>query len=639
MSIKTLRKRTALTVITGLTAATLSVVSAPVAQAGGAGVVATSHPNVGTANIDPVVSSSINGHLMVATATNNGPVAVVTSTATGASALSKGLLNKDSSSSTAQTATVLAGGALSLYAYVSTAVTFTATGGTLSSVNTYSGGFATAAYTVLYNSTNTASVIQNNQAITAAGNSATAVGAIWTAPTTAGTYTLTMSTGWPVSSGVNVVPTLTTPSSTLAGQITVSVVATSAGGSYDSSKSACKVDTAGAAISYSSSSPAVDTTAIFTKDSAAYINFDLNDAYTQNLASGVLVATATNGALLNMGAGGSLTVGTGSTAIYNEAGVSDTVRIDQPTSGNPLTTTVTISYNGTTVCTKTVTIRGAVAKLTVANVGTQNLDGVGSATTSNGNQWMYQKTQLFTAGLFTVVATDSAGNIVSTPSDLGTYSAASGTGVQVPAISVISRSSTAVATTPLVYNYGSWSCGSTAGESQVTIRFTTTATGKSVVSDPFKARCAGNASTYTASLDKASYIQGDIAKATVKFFDSKGNPANNVTAVGANTWVLPYMTGVDFTVANGASSTAVSDANGEIVYTFTVGATTAAVAGTYTGIIEYSVPALGVKSTPTYKLSTGGDTTTNADVLKSIVALIASINKQIQALQKLILKR
>jgi hypothetical protein len=29
----------------------------------------------------------------------------------------------------------------------------------------------------------------------------------------------------------------------------------------------------------------------------------------------------------------------------------------------------------------------------------------------------------------------------------------------------------------------------------------------------------------------------------------------------------------------------------------------------------------------------------NADVLKSIVALIASINKQIQALQKLILKR
>ena len=58
-------------------------------------------------------------------------------------------------------------------------------------------------------------------------------------------------------------------------------------------------------------------------------------------------------------------------------------------------------------------------------------------------------------------------------------------------------------------------------------------------------------------------------------------------------------------------------------------------------IIDFSAltAVAAVKSTPTYKISTGGDTTTNADVLKSIVALIASINKQIQALQKLILKR
>ncbi len=35
---------------------------------------------------------------------------------------------------------------------------------------------------------------------------------------------------------------------------------------------------------------------------------------------------------------------------------------------------------------------------------------------------------------------------------------------------------------------------------------------------------------------------------------------------------------------------------------------------------------------------TGGDSS-NADVLKAIVSLIASINKQIQALQKLILRR
>jgi len=43
--------------------------------------------------------------------------------------------------------------------------------------------------------------------------------------------------------------------------------------------------------------------------------------------------------------------------------------------------------------------------------------------------------------------------------------------------------------------------------------------------------------------------------------------------------------------------------------------------------------------TVAYKVASGTTTVSNADVLKSIVSLIASINKQIQALQKLILKR
>jgi hypothetical protein len=82
-------------------------------------------------------------------------------------------------------------------------------------------------------------------------------------------------------------------------------------------------------------------------------------------------------------------------------------------------------------------------------------------------------------------------------------------------------------------------------------------------------------------------------------------------------------------------------ANGSKTYTFTVGTASGMTAGTYTSIIDFTglTDVAAEKATPTYKLTTGGDTTTNADVLKSIVALIASINKQIQALQKLILKR
>jgi hypothetical protein len=467
------------------------------------------------------------------------------------------------------------------------------------------------------------------------------VAVLWTAPTTAGTYTVSLLTGFSTdSNGDSVVQTssngLVPP--TLSGQILVSVVASSAGGAFAASNSTCTVRTTGDAVAFDGTAK-IDTTDIFEDGQAPYIAFDLNDAYAANLDAGNITVTATNGALVNVAASAAiLLAGTSSTDILAGNGSSTSVRIDQPTAGAPLTTTVTVSYNGTPVCTKTVSIRGAVAKLTVANIASQKTS---AAVGANGSQWMYQKTGIYTAGQFTVVATDSAGNVVSTESALGTYAANSGTGVQVPAIAVDTRSSTANASSPLAYNFGSFGCGPNAGESTVTIKFTTTATGKTVVSDPFTARCAGDASTYTVSLDKAAYTQGEIAKATVKFLDSKGNKANNMTAIGANSWVLPYMTAVDSTITatTGASATSVTDGNGEVVYTFTVGTSTAAVAGTYTGVVEFSAPALGVKSTPTYKISTGGDTTTNADVLKSIVALIASINKQIQALQKLILRR
>jgi hypothetical protein len=206
---------------------------------------------------------------------------------------------------------------------------------------------------------------------------------------------------------------------------------------------------------------------------------------------------------------------------------------------------------------------------------------------------------------------------------------------------VNTRSSSNDSASPLAYNYGGFGCAATAGQASIAIKFTANATGKVVTSDAFTARCADTAATYTVSLDKAAYSQGEIAKATVQFLDSKGNKANNAVAIGANSWVLPYMTAVDSTITTttGASPTSVTNADGSVVYTFTVGTTTAAVGGTYTGVVSFTSPALGVNATPTYKLSTGGDTTTNADVLKSIVALIASINKQIQALQKLILKR
>ena len=614
MSTKTLRKRISLVAVTALTAGVLSVVGAPAASA------------ANTAATD----GTVNGSLMVATEASSQATAALATAAAGTTATSKGLLYKDTSSGLAQSAVVLTGGTLSLYAEVSTSAALSATGGTFS-------GSITLSDTETVETYNTAN---NVTVFPALGGAATYIASLWTAPVTAGTYTVSLLTGFQTNSaGVSAVPSTSALPPTLGAFITISVVAASAGGSYSPSTSICQVNNTGAVLTYAGAA-VNDSTAIFKNGDAAYINFDLNDAYGSDLDAGNITVTATNGALVNVVNGASsILAGTGSTDILGSDGTSDSVRIDQGTAGAPVTTTVTISYNATVVCTKTITIRGAVAKLTVENVGTQK---IATATTTGSSQWMYQKVGLMTAGLFTVVATDSAGNVVSTDATLGTYAAATGsTSTQIPAIAVNTLSSTATASSVNRYNFGGFSCGPNAGEAKVSITFTTSATAKVVTSDPFTARCAGAASTYTVSLDKAAYSQGEVAKATVKFIDSKGFKAENTTAVGANLWNLPYMTAIDSTIASGvgASANAVADANGEIVYQFAVGTTTAAVAGTYTGLVTYSVPALGVSSTPTYKLSTGGDTTTNADVLKSIVALIASINKQIQALQKLILQR
>lgn len=246
------------------------------------------------------------------------------------------------------------------------------------------------------------------------------------------------------------------------------------------------------------------------------------------------------------------------------------------------------------------------------------------------------------AGHFKVTLKDAAGNTV-LPASGSEFSAdAASLTTTVTAIAVAEDSeASGLASADVAQGWdtsvGTFTCGPNAGSSKVKLKHTATATGKTITGE-FTARCAGDAYTYTASFDKASYNQGDIATLTVKFLDSKGNPANSVDTPNAATIILPMMT---FVSATGSASV-LADTNGEIKYTLTVGTTTGMTAGTYTGIVDFTTltgAGTAVKATPTYKLTTGGDTTTNSDILKSIVALIASINKQIQALQKLILKR
>ena len=101
--------------------------------------------------------------------------------------------------------------------------------------------------------------------------------------------------------------------------------------------------------------------------------------------------------------------------------------------------------------------------------------------------------------------------------------------------------------------------------------------------------------------------------------------------------------GLDKTIT-GPTTADVLD-GGSLTYKYTVGATE----GSYSGAVKFTtideryasvVSAAGAPAVTTNIVVKSASTAvSNADVLKSIVALIASINKQIQALQKLILKR
>jgi hypothetical protein len=614
MSTTTIRKRLALVAVVSLVSGILSIPSASAHNT----IVSTGSSAVNTTPTGQAQNSmfvatklSTSGAAVLAYDDNEGGLTL---------ARSIGLLTKDSSSGTAQTATMLTSGTLSLYVPIQTAstvVAFVATGGTF--------GTTTTGASAEWNQTRTTVV---PTAVGSLTSGSTSVGVTWTAPSTAGTYTISL-----YNSGSGLV-TLTTPAKTLGAQLVVTVVASSAGGSYNATYSYCRISNASSHFNADSN---VDGTAGTTNGNSMWVNFALNDAYGNDLDDGNIVVTATNGALVSYQDGATAAAGTASTVVAYDEGAGDAVRVTQGTTDAPQVTTVTITYNGTTVCTKTVAIYGQVSKLDVTVTDVQDLSASTGKADFLEDGWAPTSPR---AGHFYVLATDSAGNQVAT-SSVGTFAvnAASLAGQTiVTAVSVDSSATVTSSTSAGRISTGTYTCGSTAGEVKtVKLDFTTTATGKVTTSPAFTLRCADNPYSYTASWDKASYVQGEIATLTVKFLDSKGNPANSTSGTGTWTSVTPMLTNVSATgAAAGLGLT------GTKTYTYTVGTSTGATAGTYVSVIDFTTltgAGTAVKATPSYKITTGGDTTTNADVLKSIVALIASINKQIQALQKLILQR
>jgi len=616
MSTKTLRKRISLVAVTALTAGVLSVVAAPAASANIAAGTVTSQATFTADSLNVAVIPSTTG-------------AAVSDATTANSNKSLGIIYKDASSTTAQSATMLGTGALALYTLASTVTSITASGGSFSSPTT--SGAATQL-----------AVTSNLRGILTTAT-ATNIAAVWT-PGAVGTYTISMYRT-ELASGTAPSAVLGLARGTLVSQITVTAVATGVAGAYSATYTLCNMGAT------ATGATGVDASGASAKNNGAtaFLNFNLKDAYNTQLSSATglpLVASVTGNAILDIASTASGAITASDVDTSTTAG---TVSIVQSVANAPAVATVTLSYNGTTVCTKTITFAGEVASLKAVAVRAQTTTSADAITTEplnglNGGTIRVEafdasgaKVNPLTAGGTAAVHTQF-GVVASTLSSTSVNSVTFYSG----AVATGTASSDATGQWPLAFTQASHGCADRGTNSALQVTFQNPS-GTIITSPAFSARCASTAVTYTASWDKASYVQGDIAKLTVQFKDVKGNnaPSSGATGKGTVTGTTATITAPMMTLVGTLTNNTAVDVNGAVVYTYTVGTSGTFTEGSYNSIVDFALSGTtGSVQTASYKVATTGTPgVTNADVLKSIVALIASINKQIQALQKLILKR
>jgi hypothetical protein len=431
-----------------------------------------------------------------------------------------------------------------------------------------------------------------------------------------------------LSSGTAAAPT------GLLSRLTVTVAATSAVGVYSAADSS--VNTADTVTTDSLVVDGVDqvngttgSVSVIPNAGTGKINYSLKDSFGNLVPASVLTASSTAGGFVKLSANATFTKTTGGTSAVDVAASlnSGSVTVTQAVANVPVTVTVTIAYRGVTVGTKTFSFQGEVAKVTVTPTK------VGKTTSTTNTD------------AANITYADSAGNVLLPTGTVASTVVTASMGDQtivngVTVANYPSRTATGKVTI---------SCNATAGTvPALQIRHLNAASGTIVLSNTWAQTCAGAATSMTASWDKASYTPGSIAVLTLSFKDSKGFAANSYDLLDTITISgSPSST----TAQAGASVTPLNPhaargggLTGTITQTYVVGSTT----GSFIAVV---VPADSLKTAATaagasqanlsvaYAIASGTTTVTNEQVLASIVSLIASINKQIVALQKLILQR
>jgi hypothetical protein len=614
MSTKTLRKRIALVAVSALGAGLLSVVAVPSANAA---------PNQPAGTTQDAAETE--GVLNIATlASTTG--SAVTGSGTHTAAASIGLVNVSDIAGglvagTTQTATLLSNGKLVVYTGATTNAKgslITVEGGTLLCTGTgnttaVNGGLtACAAYADGGGTDDLVATVSPSSGVTSM------IVRLYTkASATSAADHVTSSTKGDLVGQINV---------TIAGSSTAGVLSTAKSGAYW-----VAAHNTGAATA-----DATGYTGATDFGQKLYMSVRIRDAYGSALAAGDLITvSATGGAAVKINPSSSSDAGT-QASDYSVAAVdAEQVVITNPTT-KPMASTVTISVGGIVIATRTAAFSGEVAKVTLYGAAIGKTGGNGSS-----SNFAYYK--LYDAANNPVYVDYSAtDNTATPPQNLNEDTAVRGT-----VITSVARdrdwslnTSTGVATSGRVL----FTCGASAGTGKISFIYTNTS-GSIVKSNVLDAQCAGDAVTYTAAYDKKSYTPGEIATLTLTFKDSKGNVANDITDVDTDaTGEITVSTAGMSQAINGPTTDGTDGAGidqGKLVYTYAVGTTE----GTFTNRIN--VPDVNTAGAALFTAATSATLTvassstavSNADVLKAIVSLIASINKQIAALQKALLKK
>jgi len=622
MSTKTIKQRIALVAVSALTAGLFTVVSAPVANAtvvaGQSAYAAASQLVIGTnADTDGTpnvpTAEQLSSLVSQIPLTSVGWIADTNATSGGSSSVSS--IGTSVTGGITRTGVIQAGGSISFAATsaVSTAtsvgVSVIVTGGTIGSLVTTSAPISLAG-------SRTAASVFNTQ--------------IAGLNTLAGTFTVTAAAGSTATiaayTGTGIIDGDTRTSGTLIGLWTLTVAAANAAGTVDLGESTV---TQQPCITYAGNSDAknaFDTTSRCANGRLGVVYVALKDTFGSAVTGGQLAATATNGAFVNVVGVQTTTSGDNfatTTAFDTTAATSNNyILVTQPVAKTAGSTTVTITYSGTVVGTKTINFAGDVATVTIMPTSATVIAN-GVTSTSSGTSYalnvVYQ-------------IRDAAGNAISsTPTLTGATGAMLGASLSTSSETTVTiPSSSATANTGFAtINHPGGTATANFGAGSYQIQVLNSA-GVAVKSNVYNVTVASQTThTFTASFNKAVYEAGDFATLTISAKDINGNPmptgktlpglvisvASGLTATGAACDSASKFTAGSLTCTFAVGNTAGS-------YSWSVALTTATVQSPVTGVVKQTDTAVS-----------------NADVLKSIVALIASINKQIAALQKLILKR